>query len=68
MPAPLDPESETPSGPSHDPPAEPSSVGPARRLGDYNEPRVPRGCNPLVFGVVMATIQFAVTIYFMQSC
>jgi hypothetical protein len=28
----------------------------------------PRGCNPLVFGVVMATIQLAITLYFMGSC
>jgi hypothetical protein len=29
---------------------------------------IPRGCNPLVFGVVAATIQFAATLYFMRSC
>jgi hypothetical protein len=29
---------------------------------------VPRGCHPLVFGVVMATIQFGVTVYFMRTC
>jgi hypothetical protein len=29
---------------------------------------LPRGCHPLVFGVVMATIQFAATVYFMPSC
>jgi hypothetical protein len=55
-------------------PAEPfagdrSSEPPARPLGaGFDEPRVPRGCHPLVFGVVMATIQFAITIYFMQTC
>jgi hypothetical protein len=32
------------------------------------EPRVPRGCHPLVFGVVMATIQMAVLLYFMGRC
>ena len=42
---------------------------PPRRLGDpVDEPRVPRGCHPLVFGVVMATIQLAITVYFMQTC
>ncbi len=29
---------------------------------------IPRGCNPLVFGVVMATIQFGATVWFMRSC
>jgi hypothetical protein len=68
-----------PSGPSDDPPAEPSREPqgeppgetrgePTRRLGDVDERPIPRGCNPLVFGVVMATIQFAVTIYFMRTC
>jgi hypothetical protein len=28
----------------------------------------PKGCNPLVFGVVMATIQMAVLLYFMGRC
>lgn len=47
----------------------PAEASAGRRLGDpVDEPRVPRGCHPLVFGVVMATIQFAVTIYFMQRC
>lgn len=42
---------------------------PARPLGEgFDEPRVPRGCNPFVFGVVMATIQLAVTVYFMRTC
>lgn len=42
---------------------------PARRLGDpVDERPVPRGCHPFVFGIVMATIQFAVTIYFMRTC
>jgi hypothetical protein len=64
-----------PSGPSDDPPAEPSREPrdeardePTRRLGDVDEQPIPRGCNPLMFGVVMATIQFAVTIYFMRTC
>jgi hypothetical protein len=29
---------------------------------------IPRGCHPLVFGVVLGTIQFAVTVYFMGWC
>ena len=29
---------------------------------------VPRGCNPLVFGVAMATIQLGCTVYLMRSC
>jgi len=42
---------------------------PARRLGDpIDERPVPRGCHPFVFGIVMATIQFAATIYFMRTC
>ena len=27
-----------------------------------------RGCHPLVFGVVMATLQFGCTLYFMRTC
>ena len=38
----------------------------------YTQPKeerpLPRGCHPLVFGVVMATLQFAATFYFMPSC
>ena len=29
---------------------------------------IPRGCHPLVVGVVLATIQFAATVYFMGWC
>lgn len=29
---------------------------------------IPRGCHPLVFGVILATIQFALTVYFMGWC
>jgi hypothetical protein len=39
------------------PPAEPA-----------REREVPRGCNPLVFGIVAATIQMGILLYFMQSC
>lgn len=31
-----------------------------------SERPVPRGCHPLVFGVVAATIQMAVLLYFMN--
>ncbi len=42
---------------------------PARRLGEgIDERPIPRGCNPLVFGVVMGTIQFVISIYFMRTC
>lgn len=29
---------------------------------------MPRGCHPLVFGVVAATIEMAVLLYFMRGC
>jgi hypothetical protein len=29
---------------------------------------IPRGCHPLVIGVVLATLQFAATAYFMGWC
>jgi hypothetical protein len=57
--------------PPDPPPPEPApgDEPPARRLGEgIDERPIPRGCNPLVFGVVMATIQFAATIYFMRTC
>lgn len=28
----------------------------------------PRGCNPFVFGIVAATIEMAILLYFMRSC
>lgn len=38
----------------------------------YQQPEaerpLPRGCRPIVLGVVLATIQFAATLYFMPSC
>jgi hypothetical protein len=59
-----------PDLPAPDPaPQSGPDVPPARPLGEgFDEPRVPRGCNPLVFGVVMATIQLAATVYFMRTC
>ncbi len=57
--------------PDPDPPAPDAAPDgpPPRRLGEgIDERPIPRGCNPLVFGVVMATIQFAATVYFMQTC
>jgi hypothetical protein len=60
---------QTTDGPPNAPPNAPPNDLPTRPLGTgFDEPRVPRGCHPLVFGVVMATIQFAITIYFMQTC
>ena len=56
----------TPEPPRDDAPYDPTR---GRRLGDpVDERPVPRGCHPVVFGVVMATIQFAVTIYFWRTC
>lgn len=61
-----DDQSPTPPTPPADavgtPPDEPPSRPP------IPERPIPRGCNPLVFGVVMATIQFGATLYFMRSC
>jgi hypothetical protein len=56
----------TPDLTSPDPaePAEPSLDQPPA----IAERPIPRGCNPLVFGLVMATIQLACTVYFMRSC
>jgi len=47
---------------SDEPPAEPASEPPTV------ERPIPRGCNPLVFGIVAATIEMAILLYFMQSC
>jgi hypothetical protein len=49
----------TPPPAASEPPA-PTPVPPERPI--------PRGCHPLVFGVVAATIQFAATVYFMGWC
>ena len=40
-------------------------AGAACTVGEplHAEPAVPRGCNPLVFGVVMATVQMAVLLW-----
>lgn len=68
------PSDDAPAGASPDaaPDAVPSAASdPARgrRLGDpIDERPVPRGCHPVVFGVVMGTIQLALTLYFMRSC
>ncbi|GLC24318.1 hypothetical protein [Roseisolibacter agri] len=50
-----------PVGPSPEPSPTPPPAPPAERP-------IPRGCNPLVFGVVMATIQLGLTVYFMGWC
>lgn len=46
------------------PPAPPDPPAPERPA----ERPIPRGCHPLVFGVVLATVQFAATVYFMGWC
>ena len=40
---------------------------PAPRAAPPERP-IPRGCHPLAFGVVMATIQLVATLYFMGRC
>ena len=47
-----DPESSPPGPPPDRPPERP----------------IPRGCHPLVFGVVMATFQLGLTLYFTGWC
>ncbi|MGZ8375845.1 MAG: hypothetical protein ACXW0Z_01275 [Gemmatirosa sp.] len=47
------------------PPPPPSPDQPEQRPV---ERPIPRGCHPLVFGIVMATIQLGATIYFMGRC
>lgn len=64
--------------PPDDPPGGPPAPGqhegePLPPLPPFYAPSpaerpLPRGCHPLVFGVVMATLQFAATCYFMPSC
>lgn len=56
MPAPAPPPSGPPAGPPSEPPPTPS------------ERPIPRGCHPLVFGIVMATIQLGLTLYFTGWC
>ena len=69
--------SETEPEPTTPRPAEPAEPGipavpaPTPESGappPIPEQPIPRGCNPLVFGVAMATIQLACTVYFMRSC
>ena len=50
----------SPSGSPPESPPEPPRLPPERPI--------PRGCHPLVFGVVMATIQMGLTVYFMGWC
>ena len=57
-PDPIPPRSAEPAEPAPEP-GEPPSIP---------EQPIPRGCNPLVFGVVAATIQLALTLWFMRSC
>jgi hypothetical protein len=57
-PDPISPRPAEPAEPAVEPDSPPS----------IPEQPIPRGCNPLVFGVVAATIQLALTVYFMRSC
>jgi hypothetical protein len=65
MPAP-DPADERPDSPpaesSADAPAGPSLEPAAREIV------LPRGCNPLTFGVVMATLEMAVILWLWSRC
>ncbi len=68
-PAPPPPDDEPASAPPAGDPRADDAAPPARRLGEgIDERPIPRGCNPLVFGFVMGTIQFAISIYFMRTC
>ncbi|GJG87495.1 hypothetical protein tb265_26760 [Gemmatimonadetes bacterium T265] len=49
-------------------PEEPLPPLPPFHTAPPEERPLPRGCHPLVFGIVMATLQFAATLYFMPSC
>lgn len=71
------PSDDSPSTPPADPPdgaAAPVDAGePLPPLLPFHtqpaaERPLPRGCHPLVFGVVMATLQMAALWYFMPSC
>lgn len=65
---PNDPPPDDPAAPAPRAPAD-ADDAPAGSYGErFGERPIPRGCNPLVFGLVMGTIQFAVTVYFMRSC
>ena len=59
---PADPEPPEPSPAPRAPYVEPPFDAPP------TERPLPRGCHPLVFGVVMATIQVAATVWFMGWC
>lgn len=50
-----------PDDPPSTPPAEAGEPPPP-------EVRLPRGCNPLTFGVVMATLEMALILWLWRSC
>ena len=56
--------------PDTDPPGSPLPGAPPDQPVTERPPErpIPRGCHPLVAGVVLATIQFAATVYFMGWC
>ena len=59
-----DEQHEAPAPPAHEEQTPPRDGGePARR-----EIALPRGCNPLTFGVVMATLEMALILWLWQRC
>ena len=78
MPDSAPPDRQTPDDNSAaDAPAAPGAQAGAPRFLPFDAPReareaaegrTRRGCHPLVFGIVMATIQLAATLYFMSRC
>ncbi len=65
--------SPTPPEPELPPTGDPQVGEPLPPLLPFHTPPaegrpLPRGCHPLVFGVVMATLQMAALVYFMPSC
>lgn len=59
------PDADPPAGPA--PPPEAPYVDPPFDAPPTERP-TPRGCHPLVFGVAMATLQVAATVWFMGWC
>ena len=53
--------------PSPEPDAAPEPTAPPRRYLTP-EPGLPRGCNPLTFGVVMATLEMALFVGLWLRC
>lgn len=58
----MTPDAEPPPGPDEPAPAPPATEEPAREIV------LPRGCNPLTFGVVMATLEMALILWLWTRC